>query len=152
MNKQTAPPLLMDAMLGELARWMRLQGYNAAFLPDTPDIVVMRKAKSEGRVIVTCDRKLARRRGIDAIWLESRKLEEQIETLIEDIGEPSEPLQIRCAICNTALVELHRLAAQKRVPPYVWRTHNTFSECPACNRVYWKGTHWEGITAQLNAG
>lgn len=151
MNEQTAPPLLMDAMLGELARWMRLQGYDAAFLPDTPDMVVMRKAKSEGRVIVTCDHQLARKRGIEAILLKSRTLEEQIDTLIELVGMPSEPLQIRCGICNVGLVELSHLAAQKRVPPYVWRTHEFFTECPNCKRVYWKGTHWEGIEERLNA-
>ena len=33
------------------------------------------------------------------------------------------------------------------VPPYVARTQTDFRRCTRCRRVYWPGTHWQGLQA-----
>jgi uncharacterized protein with PIN domain len=35
------------------------------------------------------------------------------------------------------------------VPAYVVQTHDSFSCCPACQRVYWRGTHWQQMDEHL---
>jgi uncharacterized protein with PIN domain len=35
------------------------------------------------------------------------------------------------------------------VPPYVFKTQEQFVECPACHRIFWKGTHWQAMTRKL---
>jgi uncharacterized protein with PIN domain len=37
----------------------------------------------------------------------------------------------------------------ERVPPYVRRTQSRYSECPACGRIYWAGTHWQRMREVL---
>jgi uncharacterized protein len=148
---QDPPPLLLDAMLGRLARWLRLMGYDAAYLADTDDIEVVRQARAEARVILTRDRGLARRNGVRAILIDSQSLEEQIAEVRQHFGAPQEPIMARCGVCNTTLRDLVHHAAQGRVPPYIWRTQAAFTECTHCRRVYWHGTHWDAIQHRLKS-
>lgn len=143
------PPLLLDAMLGRLARWLRLMGYDAAYIADTDDLEVVRVARAEGRLVLTRDRGLAARRAIRAVLIESQALDEQIEQVVSTLGLPPQPEAARCGVCNIPLEGIMPEAARNRVPPYVWRSETAFSECPACKRVYWPGTHWQAIQARL---
>lgn len=149
MGNSTYPPLLLDAMLGRLARWLRLMGYDAAYLSDTDDLEVMRLARAEERLLLTRDRGLAARRGVQAILIESQELGGQLEQVRREVGPPPEPVVSRCSLCNTPLEFLTREAARGRVPPYIWRSQQEFTQCPNCHRVYWQGTHWQAIQEQL---
>jgi uncharacterized protein with PIN domain len=144
-----APRLLIDAMLGKLARWLRLMGFDATYLPDVDDIVLVRHARAEGRLLVTRDRGLAARRGVEALLIDSQDLEGQLNEVLSALGAPPPDAIPRCTLCNEPLEELPHDAAEGRVPPYVWRTQETFSQCPVCRRVYWPGTHWEAIQEQV---
>jgi uncharacterized protein len=48
----------------------------------------------------------------------------------------------RCIVCNRALNNISKKEVKAKVPDYVYKTHNEFSFCPCCLRVYWQGTHW----------
>ena len=63
--------LLADAMLGRLAKWLRILGYDTAYLADTDDFAVMRLARAEDRLVLTRDHALAGRRGIRTVLIES---------------------------------------------------------------------------------
>ncbi|MGF1505030.1 MAG: Mut7-C RNAse domain-containing protein [Anaerolineae bacterium] len=143
----TTPQLLCDSMLGELARWLRLMGFDTIFMPDAPDIDIVRRARYDGRIVLTQDRPLAAHPAVQAIIIESDALDAQLEQVRVTVGLPEG--QPRCAMCNTTLESLSRSDAKGRVPPYVFRTVTTYSLCPGCHRIYWKGTHWESIEARL---
>ena len=144
-----APPLVVDAMLGSLARWLRRLGYDAAYLSDTPDIELVRLALAESRVIVTKDVELSRRNGVRTLLIEAQELEDQIAEVGRELGTPPEPITPRCGVCNAPLQSLPYEQAEGRVPPYIWRTHDTFSECSGCRRIYWRGSHWDAIQSRL---
>ena len=145
----SVPPLLCDAMLGELARWLRLRGYDTLFMPDTPDIDIVRRARYEGRVVLTQDVPLAQHPAIEALVVESDNLKDQLIQIAEILGLPGDDMLPRCAICNSPLEVIMRAQAKPYVPPYVFRTVEVFSQCTGCKRVYWRGTHWEGIEERL---
>lgn len=149
-DASTAPPLLADAMLGRLARWLRLAGYDTAYLPDTDDLAVVRLARAEGRLILTRDGGLAARKGVRALMIHSQQVEEQLAQVREQVGLPPDDAPARCSVCNVPLDPLSADAARERVPPYVWRTQTRFMACGACHRVYWPGTHWQAIQAGLD--
>jgi uncharacterized protein with PIN domain len=151
-DDQGPPPLLADAMLGRLARWLRLAGYDTAYLADTDDLAVMRQARAENRLILTCDTGLASRKGVEALLIESQRVEEQLAQVREAVGPPSQEAFARCSVCNVSLVPLSVEAARERVPPFVWRTQKRFMTCQSCRRVYWQGTHWQAIRAGLDEG
>jgi uncharacterized protein with PIN domain len=146
-----APRLLADAMLGRLARWLRLAGYDTAYLADCGDLEVVRLARAEERLILTRDAGLAARKGVRAVMIHSQQVAEQLAQVREQVGPPGEDAPARCSACNVPLDPLSAEAARERVPPYVWRTHSHFMACPSCRRVYWPGTHWQAIQAGLDA-
>ncbi len=138
-------------MLGRLARWLRLLGYDTAFLHDASDHELARIARSEGRVLLTRDRALAVRRGLDTLLIRSEQLEEQLEQVQDALGPPPDPSLSRCSVCNVALDDLSPDEAADQVPPYIRRTHSEFRHCPECHRVYWSGSHVEAMIERLNS-
>ncbi len=150
-NKAAAPRLWVDAMLGRLARWLRLLGYDAAYWRTGSDGELMRQAQAEGRLIVTRDRGLAGRRGVRALLIAAETLDEQIvEARAALAAWPAPEPFTRCPECNGALGELPHAEARDLVPPYVWHTQPHFRRCPDCGRVYWPGTHYSGMLARLD--
>jgi uncharacterized protein len=152
-DKQSAPAprLYVDAMLGTLAKWLRLAGYDAEFWREGSDDELIAAARQQDRLILTKDHGLAGRRGVQALLLEADELEAQIDEArgaLQQSGAVPEPFT-RCAECNGLLADLPHADAQGLVPAYVWHTQPGFRRCNRCGRVYWKGTHWPSVQDRL---
>ncbi len=137
-------------MLGRLAKWLRLAGYDTRYWRDGSDAELIAAAQAEDRLIITRDRQLAGRRGVRAVLVVAETLDEQIAEVRDQLGGNPQPFS-RCPECNEPLERLTRAAARDLVPPYVWHTQSEFHRCPGCDRVYWKGTHWPAVQARLEA-
>ncbi|MGQ9458801.1 MAG: Mut7-C RNAse domain-containing protein [Anaerolineae bacterium] len=149
MSRGEEPTFLLDGMLGRLARWLRILGYDAAFEPALGDAQLVRRARAEGRILLTRDRGLARRRGVRVLLLEAEDLEGQLAQLQRDLSLAWEGRTPRCPLCNEPLEPLPRDEAWGLVPPHVFVHHDRFFLCPSCERVYWRGTHWEDVETRL---
>jgi uncharacterized protein with PIN domain len=151
-SQSVAPPrLLVDAMLGKLARWLRHAGYDAEFWRDGSDEELMAAARARGRLILTKDHGLAGRRGVHAVLIHAAEVDDQVaeaRRALAKLGTVPEPFT-RCADCNGELAELPRAEAERLVPPYVWHTQQRFHRCMRCGRVYWKGTHWPAVQRRV---
>lgn len=141
---------LCDAMLGRLTHWLRLLGYDTAY-SDAGDHELARRARAEDRILLTRDVQLAERRGIDTLLIESDTLEEQLNQVVEAFGLTRSKVFSRCPKCNTPLRQIARADVRRRVPAYIFEKHDTFRECPACAKIYWRGSHWQRIREQLDA-
>jgi uncharacterized protein with PIN domain len=142
--------LLADGMLGRLARWLRLLGYDVAYDNAASDNELARRARAEGRVLLTRDRELAARRGLDTLLLESQMLEEQVREVQHRLGPPPQPALSRCSVCNGELRPVPRAEVSELVPRYVLRTQTKFRRCSNCGRIYWPGTHLGGMRATID--
>lgn len=132
-----------DAMLGRLARWLRALGYDAAYDPRIGDAELVRRAVEEERVILTRDRGLAQAWRVEGcVVLESDDPLESLAALDRrfDLGWPR-PLFRRCLACNTPLEEAPAAEVVRRVPDRVRGRESEFRRCPACERIYWEGSH-----------
>jgi len=140
-----------DAMLGRLARWLRLLGCDTWFAPDVEDAELVRRAIAEDRVLLTRDRRLlAAWRVPHALWIASERLGEQLREVLGAYPVAWRmDLFTRCPACNASVVPVDRAAVRDRVPPRVWQEHARFSRCPGCGRVYWPGSHATRIRAVL---
>lgn len=150
-GEESAPRLMVDAMLGRLAKWLRLAGYDVEFWREGSDEALMAAAREQGRLILTKDRALAGRRGVHALLLHAEDLDAQIGEArggLSQRGPVPEPFT-RCAECNGRLAELSHTDAEGMVPLYVWHTQREFRRCTRCGRVYWKGTHWPAVRGRL---
>jgi uncharacterized protein with PIN domain len=52
----------------------------------------------------------------------------------------------RCLACNAPLEAIDPEAAKGAVPDHIYHTHQEFSRCPLCQKVYWAGTHYGQMT------
>jgi uncharacterized protein with PIN domain len=141
--------LLADGMLGKLAKWLRLLGYDTAYDNTATDPELARRARAEGRVLLTRDRELAGRRGLHTLLIQSEVLEEQVREVKDALGPPPDSALSRCAVCNAALESISPDQIADRLPPYVLRTQPEFYRCPGCGRIYWPGSHVEEMREQL---
>ncbi len=130
-------------MLGRLARWLRILGYDTLYNPRWPDDELARRARAQGRILLTRDHTLARRRGLHALLVQSELVERQLEQVSAALGLDGASSFSRCPVCNDLLVAVRRSEAWGYVPPYTFVTHDEFRLCPTCNRFYWRGTHYE---------
>lgn len=142
---------LADAMLGSLARWMRLAGLDAAYEADVDDEDVVRRSLAEHRVILTRDRRLPQEWTAPPVHVV--RAEETLAQLVEvvgrfDLAEGMRPLS-RCSVCNGVLVAASPGAVRDGVPPGVRAEVADFRICPSCRRIYWRGSHTERIEATL---
>jgi len=138
------PRLIADAMLGALARWLRVLDFDVAYDPalDDPELVAL--AVAEGRTILTRDRRLVERRlARDHLLIRSVQVEEQVRQVLEELGVRPDPDRLlrRCLRCNQPLEPIAAEEARAQVPPYVARPQDEFRVCPECGRLYWRGTH-----------
>jgi uncharacterized protein with PIN domain len=142
---------LVDQMLGELARWLRILGYDAEYLRDLTDQELIERSRIEKRVLLTSDQELYRRalkENAECLLLRPDRLVSKLSMLakIYRLDLKLDPAESRCPICNGQLRESSNLAELRdRVPSKVQVANKEFWVCTNCSKVYWMGGHWKGI-------
>lgn len=145
---------LADAMLGKLARWLRILGYHTAYERAITDDELIRRLYEENRWLLTRDRYLARRRILlgRVTLLQSDHVLDQLQKLVSDQHlqlELASDTACRCADCNALLVPIPKEQVLIDVPAGVAQEHNAFAQCPSCGRIFWPGSHWQRLTRDL---
>jgi uncharacterized protein with PIN domain len=146
---------LCDGMLGSLARWLRLLGFDAAYAgSQMKDEEVLAWAEREGRFLVTRDLGLVQRcikKGVPALLLKHGTKEEQMLILLMHSGAQVDPARFftRCTECGELLAQAPLAEVADRVPPAVQQSETVFWRCPRCGHVYWKGSHVTEIEKKI---
>ena len=134
---------LADAMLGRLARWLRVLGYDTAYDALLPDSALVALAGRERRVLLTRDRHLLRElRPPGAFEVRSDVPLEQLREVIDALAlVPPPELFTRCLVCNAVLDEVPSGEVAAVVPLASRELPGPVRRCPECGRVYWPGSH-----------
>lgn len=169
---------IADSMLGRLAKWLRILGYDTLYYPDIDDSVLLKIAKDEGRTILTRDTGLIKIRGLkNFIFINYDNPHDQLRQLIGSgvidessihrglsqiygqsphirgrlrIGTvPEIKLLSRCVHCNAVLCPLSSDRVEGSVPDFVLWKSEAVKQCPSCGKIYWKGTHPQKIRDKL---
>ncbi|MFI5360334.1 MAG: Mut7-C RNAse domain-containing protein [Elusimicrobiota bacterium] len=147
------PRFLVDAMLGKLARWLTILGYDAEFagVDGRSDLELLREAQREERIFVTRDRRIPEVAGLRKIVVRGEDVEAQLREVAGALALKPDRRRLftRCAGCNSPLEPLTREEALPLVPPLVRGLETPFWRCRRCGRLYWNGTHTERILARL---
>ncbi len=146
---------IADSNVGKLARWLRMIGYDTLLFKEKDDSKLIKIALKEGRVILTKDTQIMKRRLITngelkAIFIKhddpKAQLQQTVKTLKLDYY--FKPFSL-CLECNQALIPRSKDEVQSLVPSYVFKTQKQYTECPSCHRIYWQGTHWQAMVKEL---
>ena len=156
MRLINAPKFIVDNNVGKLVKWLRIMGYDTLFFDGSNDSYMIATALAEGRVILTRDTQIVKRRVVASgqlkvILIQSDEPELQMQQVINTLNLDCQfrPFAI-CLECNQPLLERSKQQVKDLVPPYVFQTQSQYMECPACHRIYWRGTHWQAMTKKLN--
>ena len=146
---------IVDNNVGKLAKWLRIMGYDTIFFNGRDDSRMIATALAEDRVILTRDTQIMRRRlvtsgQLKAILIKGDQAEQQMHQVIDTLKLDCHfrPFAL-CLECNQPLLERSKQQVKDLVPPYVFQTQSQYMECPACHRIYWRGTHWQAMTKKL---
>ncbi len=149
------PRFIADAMLGDLARWLRMLGYDTIYAGNREDWWVLRQLDKEpDRILLTKDRGLcrrARRRGRRCIFIDGSSVEEYLLEVAKGTGIRLgiDPDRSRCPACNGELARMYKPDIKGLVPQRVYEAYDEFWRCIRCGKVYWRGSHWRGIEETL---
>jgi uncharacterized protein len=145
------PKFVADAMLGSLARKLRIFGFDTAYFKEGEDAELETLARSQRRIILTSDRLLfahSRARGLRAVLVSGRTDRARLLSVRAQVGAGQDlwigaETASRCAACNGELVRIGKEeATAAKLPPRVLARHRLFFRCTACSRFYWRGGHW----------
>jgi uncharacterized protein with PIN domain len=140
--------LAADAMLGRLAKWLRILGYDTRYWRGH-DAGLVLVVLSEDRLLLTRDTRLVRRlRPEQVLFIESDHYGEQVRQVLARLGPPPRRGH-RCIRCNLPLERADKPELRGKVPEYVWLRHDRFARCGGCGRIYWEGTHFERMREAL---
>lgn len=146
---------VVDSNVGRLARWLRIAGFDTLFVRGIDDNRLVRIALDEDRVLLTRDRQILKRRLVTSgrlkvILIEDDEVKAQLRQVLTALNLASElrPFSL-CVECNEPLVPREKGEVEELVPPYVFRTQTQYMQCPGCLRIYWRGTHWERMSREL---
>jgi len=146
-----APRFVADAMLGKLARWLRILGYDTLYDSRAEDNELVRLARAESRILLTRDRDLARRRGVRCLFIDKEDVEAQLAQVVRELELSTTNAFSRCIVCNGSLEPADKEAIRDQVPPFVYSSQERFARCAGCGRVYWPATHWQGMRERIAA-
>lgn len=147
-----------DAMLGKLARWLRLVGVKVAYAPDeraVEDDDVVKLAARRNAVLLTRDEALAQKAEnyCRTLLVKPNDLRSQFREVAAayKIRIPERETQALCPKCGSRLKKVSKKSVRGLVWPRVYARHNVFWQCanPKCKQVYWKGTHVREIRRVL---
>jgi uncharacterized protein with PIN domain len=142
---------LVDLPLGGLAKWLRFCGF---------DTVAQRLSSADPRslpppapetYILTRQEAFRRAGRPDLLVLTASTPRAQLQEVRRrlKISRRSLDLLSRCSRCNDLLLPVPRDQVLGRVPEHVFNVHEQFYECPRCRRLFWAGSHLQGITRRV---
>jgi len=140
---------LCDQMLGTLAKWLRIYGFDTYFATsEVDDSDLIEISKKENRTLITRDKQLiinAKRENLKVIELNITDLDEQLKQVLKDVEVDKLKILSRCILCNSIIEKIEKEKIKNKVPPRVFENNDEFWFCKKCNKIYWRGTHTEDM-------
>ena len=139
------PRFILDNHLGRLAVYLRMLGFDALYRNDFQEDELASLCSREDRILLTRDKRLLMRNQVTrGYWLRSKIPRRQLEEVVRRyrLAGAIRPFQ-RCMGCNEPLVPINKEVILDRLEPLTRRYFDEFHLCPACDKVYWKGSHYE---------
>jgi uncharacterized protein with PIN domain len=147
--------LLCDHMLGSLAKWLRIFGFDTLY-PDASmnDDFILEIATREKRLLISRDKELlirAKKTHVPVLEIHTTNLTEQLQQVLKKMPVDEETILSRCIECNTLLLSVEKEGIKDKIPEKVFQTRNEFWVCPSCSKYYWMGTHYENMREKINS-
>jgi len=136
------PCFAVDKMLGKLAKWLRILGYDTFYKNKISNATLLSIANKDNRILITRNHSFKKRKHqIKIIFISKDELRAQLAELNQEIKLSTDRIFTRCPICNRKTTEIEKEYVKDIVPEYVYQNQDRFFQCLLCGKVYWEGTH-----------
>ena len=136
---------VLDTHLSKLAAYLRMLGFDSLYRNDYRDEELARISANQQRTLLTRDRGLLKRSIVIHGYL-VRKTYPQLQMMEVlsrfDLFASISPFR-RCLHCNAPLQAVPKESIQHRLQPKTRQHYDEFHICRKCDRVYWKGSHYQ---------
>jgi uncharacterized protein len=145
------PSFVVDAMLGNLAKKLRILGYDSKYFSSIEDDKLILIAKNEKRIILTKDdhlTKIAEKQNANFVLIRGNDELEQIVQINAKIKLDRFVMDTnnsRCIACNGNLQSVEKYRIIGKIPEGVLEREKMFWMCDSCKKIYWEGTHFEKL-------
>jgi uncharacterized protein len=145
-NSKNQPRYIVDSMFGNVARKLRILGFDTFYSSSLRDDDVIRMGLEQSRTVITGDKELFFRsvnKKISAVLLRSTSDLQNIGNILKSHSVTLKFNQslARCANCNGVLTKSPKEKIKERVKDKVFNAYEIFYVCKDCSNVYWIGTH-----------
>jgi uncharacterized protein with PIN domain len=146
------PRFILDVHLGRLAKYLRLCGFDSLYSKFFEDREIIETALREKRIILTRDRQLIKNSSVThGYWIRSQNHNEQLTEVFRRFDLKDRLAMFsRCINCNSVLEEVRKEDIIDRLQADTSRYFSRFTRCPACNRIYWEGSHYDNMKRIIN--
>ncbi len=143
---------IVDVMLGRLARWLRILGYDTIYDAHFTDDELFFKAHQEKRILLTRDSDLAGRMNPQfCLFITEQAVRNQVKQVINHFQlNTEENLFTRCTLCNEVIKSISKNLVEGRVPKFVFDSSQEFYYCEKCDKIYWAGSHIKQVRELLS--
>jgi len=145
--------ILCDQMLGTLAKWLRILGFDTFYAnADMSDEELLNIAKVENRAVFTRDKELikkGKKKNLDFIAIITTDLDLQLNQALNHINIDKKSILSRCILCNALLDVIKKNKVQGKIPIKVFENNEKFWFCSKCNKFYWKGSHYKEMINKI---
>ncbi len=142
---------LVDAMLGNIAKKLRLFGFDSEYFSDIDDSKLIEKAKNENRTIISRDCNLidrAKKKKISSVYITTENEIEQFQEILETTHLEFDEISgdsARCTKCNSTTSKINKFEIENKIPQGVLEYNDKFWKCDGCDQIYWEGTHIKNL-------
>ena len=141
---------VVDGMLGGLARWLRILGYDVKYQSNATDNELLQTAQNANMILLTSDVELAQRakaRKLSSLLVVEKSEEERLARIARTFGLSLDASMAtsKCPECGLGLKETPKTEVADIVPATSLTLYDKFWKCTGCGKVYWIGSHWKQI-------
>jgi uncharacterized protein with PIN domain len=140
-----------DGHLGKLAANLRLLGFDAAYDQNAQDRQLLEVMAREERALLTRDRRLLMHSVVQTGYFPRSQhgVEQTIGTIRRfDLSGLIAPFT-RCLRCNALLEQVDKAQVMEKLEPLTKIYYAAFRRCPGCGQIYWRGSHFDKLTARV---
>ena len=139
------PRFILDTHLGQLATYLRMLGFDTLYRNDYRDDELADRSQRDQRILLTRDRGLLKRSIVTfGYYVRLTSPRRQVIEILRrfNLFDAVTPFR-RCIDCNAVIQSVRKESIAARLPPMTRQYYDEFHICPACDRIYWKGSHYQ---------
>ncbi len=138
---------ILDVHLGQLAKYLRLLGFDTYYTNHLSDPEIIDKSIDENRIILTRDYGILKHKQVThGYFVRSQDSKTQLKEVMQrfDLKDKIKPFS-RCSVCNGMVRKVEKKKIEHLLLEKTKNYFTRFYQCTSCQKIYWEGSHYEDI-------